>query len=222
MLQWTWCRPSLLPPLLPSLFLPSLLSSLLPSLFLPSLLPSLLLLFFYLFVLRPFGFFFVFQIRISLYHFGCPVTYYVDQTILELTEIHLPQLPKCWDRRCAPTFPIIWYLFNVLILCPLGIDWDAVLLSHIYGSSFSSGALFPQQRYLPHPYPWCVRSLCSLPYQLLVPFIHTRVWGGFICISLMISEVWYLIGFHLGNIYSCPLLVLKKSGYWRVWSWFRW
>lgn len=116
------------------------------------------------------------------------LNYQIVQTDLKAVILPLPQLPKCWDRRCVPTFPIIWYLFNVLILCPLGIDWDAVLLSHIYGSSFSSGALFPQQRYLPHPYPWCVRCLCSLPYRLLVPLVHE-------CEVVSFAFPWWLVRF---------------------------
>jgi hypothetical protein len=32
----------------------------------------------------------------SLDNPGCPGTQYVDQVDLKLTEIYLPQLPKCW------------------------------------------------------------------------------------------------------------------------------
>jgi hypothetical protein len=35
--------------------------------------------------------------RVSLRSLGCPKTLYVDQDGLELTEIHPPLLPKCWD-----------------------------------------------------------------------------------------------------------------------------
>ena len=33
----------------------------------------------------------------GLYNIGCPETHAVDQVGLELTEIHLPLPPKCWD-----------------------------------------------------------------------------------------------------------------------------
>ncbi|CAO2589176.1 hypothetical protein LEMLEM_LOCUS5296 [Lemmus lemmus] len=36
--------------------------------------------------------------RVSLVHCpGCPGTHFIDQTGLELTEIHLPLPPKFWD-----------------------------------------------------------------------------------------------------------------------------
>ena len=35
--------------------------------------------------------------RVSFYTLGCPGTSSTDQAALELTEIHLPLLPKCWD-----------------------------------------------------------------------------------------------------------------------------
>ena len=33
---------------------------------------------------------------------GCPGTHSVDQAGLELTEIHLPLPPECWDLRHVP------------------------------------------------------------------------------------------------------------------------
>jgi hypothetical protein len=40
----------------------------------------------------------VFQNRVSLWSPGYPGTQFVDQAGLELTEIHLPLLPKCWIK----------------------------------------------------------------------------------------------------------------------------
>jgi hypothetical protein len=34
---------------------------------------------------------------VSLGSSGCPGTHFVDQAGLELTEIHLPLPPECWD-----------------------------------------------------------------------------------------------------------------------------
>jgi hypothetical protein len=47
----------------------------------------------------------VFWGRVSLYSPGCPGTHFVDQADLELTEIHLPLPPECWDWRPAPPHP---------------------------------------------------------------------------------------------------------------------
>jgi hypothetical protein len=45
------------------------------------------------------------QDRISLCSLGCPGSSFIDQAGLELTEIHLPLPPECWDLRCAPPPP---------------------------------------------------------------------------------------------------------------------
>lgn len=53
------------------------------------------------FLVHLIGFLFVFHFwnRISLCSPGCPRTSYVEQSRLQLIEIHLPLLPECWSQR---------------------------------------------------------------------------------------------------------------------------
>ena len=52
-----------------------------------------------------FCFIFVFWNRIPLCSPGCHGTGFVAQAGPEVTEIHLPLPPECWDERCAPPLP---------------------------------------------------------------------------------------------------------------------
>lgn len=50
---------------------------------------------------------FVFGNKVRLCIPGCPITHYVEQASLKLTETHLPsaELLKCWNQRCGPPHP---------------------------------------------------------------------------------------------------------------------
>lgn len=54
-----------------------------------------------MFLMHLIGLFFVFHFWdwISLCSPGCPRTSYVEQSWLQLIEIHLPLLPECWSQR---------------------------------------------------------------------------------------------------------------------------
>ena len=62
------------------------------------------LFFSFLFFSFLFGFDFLFWDRVSLYNHDCCGILFVDQAGLELTEIHLPLPPVCWDHPLGLCF----------------------------------------------------------------------------------------------------------------------
>jgi hypothetical protein len=52
--------------------------------------------------------------RVSLCSPGCPGTHFVDQTGLELIEIHLSLPPECWDYSCAPLHLAKKVIFKII------------------------------------------------------------------------------------------------------------